>query len=608
MTESRRPGSGAHASTSLAPLQKTPLVEPGFPDIADLMGRLSFSLNDGRIWLDDQRMLLIHAKSLGALRHEMIDAFGLDAARGLLTRMGYRAGVIDAQMARKVRSTTSSKNMFVVGPQMHCLEGVGHSEVVRLDFDVERGTHYGEFVWTHPIEDEEHIRHFLIGADPACWMQTGYASGFSTEFMGRPVLYREVECLSMGHPACRIVGKVVEDWGDEAADDLRFTMPGMFAVADAQRASNRIEVLLSPDESAIAAGHPVGVSPSFNTAMQMLRRVAPTQATVLFLGESGVGKEVFARTLHRLSHRGDKPFIALNCATIPEQLVESELFGAERGAFTGATQSRLGRFERADGGTLFLDEVGTLSISAQSKLLRVLQEGEIERLGDSQTRQVDVRVVAATNVDLRAEVRKGNFREDLFFRLNVFPILIAPLRDRHEDIPLLMTHFLARFNQRHARRIKGFTQRAVDAMLSYDWPGNIRELENVIERGVILAANEGAIDKQDLFTSGERFSEQRYALDNQGKIVRADEATLARNAPPVVEDDRMFARIDKLLHGAAENAEPVSIEEFETVLLKRAVEKTRGNLAAAARLLGITRPQMVYRLKSRGIMHDSDQN
>ncbi|MDR3450860.1 MAG: sigma 54-interacting transcriptional regulator, partial [Alphaproteobacteria bacterium] len=447
------------------------------------MGRLSFSLNDGRIWLDDQRMLLIHAKSLGALRHEMIDAFGLDAARGLLTRMGYRAGVNDAQMARKVRSTTSPKDMFVVGPQMHCLEGVGLSEVVRLEFDVERGTHYGEFIWTHPVEDEEHIRHFLIGADPACWMQTGYASGFSTEFMGRPVLYREVECLSMGHPACRIVGKVVEEWGDEAADDLRFTMPGMFGVTDAQHASSRSELLLSPDESAVAADHPVGVSPSFNTAMQMLRRVAPTRATVLFLGESGVGKEVFARTLHRLSHRGDKPFIALNCATIPEQLVESELFGAERGAFTGATQSRLGRFERADGGTLFLDEVGTLSISAQSKLLRVLQEGEIERLGDSQTRQVDVRVIAATNVDLREEVRKGNFREDLFFRLNVFPILIAPLRDRHEDIPLLMAHFLGRFNQRHARRIRGFTRRAVDAMLSYDWPGNVRELENVIERG-----------------------------------------------------------------------------------------------------------------------------
>src|SRR5207249_973822 len=171
-----------------------------------------------------------------------------------------------------------------------------------------------------------------------------------------------------------------------------------------------------------SADNLVGISPSFNSVLHMVRLVAPTQATVLFVGESGVGKEVFARTLHRLSARSAKPFVALNCAAIPDQLIESELFGVERGAFTGAMQSRAGRFERADGGTLFLDEIGTLSAAAQSKLLRVLQEGEIERVGDSHTRHVDVRVIAATNVDLRVEVKARNFREDLFFRLNVFPI------------------------------------------------------------------------------------------------------------------------------------------------------------------------------------------
>ncbi len=574
MTAPRRPESMLQAQGSLVAQQKTPPDQPDLPDMADLLSRLRFSLGDGRIWLDDQRMLLIHAKSLGALRSEMIEAFGLEAARGLLTRMGYRAGVHDAQMARKVRSATSSKDMFVVGPQMHCLEGIGRSDVVRLEFDVERGTHYGEFVWTNPVEDEEHIRHFLIGAEPACWMQTGYASGFSTEFMGRPVLYREVECRSMGHPACRIVGKVVEEWGKEAAEDLRYMMPGMFASRGATDVAALSAPILPPDKPGAVSGHPVGVSPSFNSAMHMLRRVAPTLATVLFLGESGVGKEVFAQTLHRLSARAQKPFVALNCATIPEQLVEFELFGAERGAYTGATQSRLGRFERADGGTLFLDEVGTLTLGAQSKLLRVLQEGEIERLGDTQTRRVDVRVVAATNVDLREEVRKGNFRQDLFFRLNVFPILIAPLRDRHEDIPLLMSHFLARFNQRHERRIKGFTQRAVDAMLSYDWPGNIRELENVVERGVILAPEEGSIDTAELFTNGERFDERRFALNIQGKVVRAEEAEASRETSPASAGaDLIFARIDNLLHGEAEKAEPVSIDEFETLLLKRAVEK-----------------------------------
>ena len=277
---------------------------------------------------------------------------------------------------------------------------------------------------------------------------------------------------------------------------------------------------------------PVGISPAFNSVLHIVRRVAPTNATVLFAGESGVGKEVFARMLHRLSARSHKPFIALNCAALPEQLVESELFGVERGAFTGALQTRAGRFERADGGTLFLDEIQILSPSAQGKLLRVLQEGEFERLGDSHTRRVDVRVIAAGNRDLRQAVAAGVFREDLFFRLNVFPIRIAPLRERPEDIPLLMAHFLAKFNRLHGRHVTGFTQRAVDAMLSYDWPGNVREVENVIERGVILAEETGAIDAPHLFTSGERFGDKRYGLDREGKLVRSDPAELLTAGEP----------------------------------------------------------------------------
>ncbi len=280
--------------------------------------------------------------------------------------------------------------MFFVGPQLHFLEGIGLTQPVRLEFDVERGTHYGEFLWTNPVEDEEHIRYFPIGNEPACWMQIGYASGFSTEFMGRPVIYREVECQSMGQQACRIIGKTVEEWGDEAEEELSYIMPGRRG-AQATALANPVAALaapaLAPNEGAPANDGPVGVSPGFNSSLHMVRRVAPTMATVLFLGESGVGKEVFARMLHRMSARSEKPFVAINCATIPEQLVESELFGAERGAYTGATQTRLGRFERADGGTLFLDEVGTLSAGAQSKLLRVLQEGELERLGDTQTLQ-----------------------------------------------------------------------------------------------------------------------------------------------------------------------------------------------------------------------------
>jgi two-component system response regulator HydG len=579
-----------------------------FPDLADLMGRLRFSTGDGRIWLDEQRMLLIHAKALGALRREMIESLGIDVARGLLTRMGYQAGICDAQMARKVRSKTSLQDMFVVGPQMHCLEGIGLSELVKLEFDVERGHHYGEFMWTNQFEDEEHVRHFPIGAEPSCWMQVGYASGFSTEFMGRQILYREVECQSSGQQACRIVGMPVGAWSEEDAQDLQYLMPSATVAGPGTRAVlPRGPALAARTPASVDGGahHPVGISPGFNSVMHMVHRVAPTLATVLILGESGVGKEVFARTLHALSTRAHKPFIAVNCAAIPEQLIESELFGAERGAFTGASQSRAGRFERADGGTLFLDEIGTLSLSAQGNLLRVLQEGELERLGDTHTRRVDVRVITATNVDLRQEVEAKRFREDLFFRLNVFPIRVVPLRERREDIPLLMTHFLAKFNRLHGRHITGFTQRAVDAVMSYAWPGNIRELENVVERGVILAADSLVIDAPQLFTSGEQLARTDFGLGRDGALVRADpEQLLATSAD--AEADRVSRTLHSLLRGGSVGDIRVSLDDVETVLLKKALERTHGNVAAAARVLGITRPQMVYRLKSRGIQHQGD--
>jgi two-component system, NtrC family, response regulator HydG len=578
------------------------------PDLGDLMSRLHFSTRDGRIWLDDQRMLLVHAKALGSLRREMIDAFGMEVTRGLFTRMGYQAGTYDAQMARKVRSETTLKDMFVVGPQMHCLEGVGLSEVVRLEFDVELGKHYGEFIWTHQVEDEEHARHFAIGAEPACWMQVGYASGFSTEFMGRQILYREVECLAMGQPACRIVGMPTEAWGDEAAADLRHLMPAALRGEASTISASAMRKAELPNQDVTDTYLPVGISPGFNAVLHMVQRVAPTIATVLFLGESGVGKEVFARMLHRLSSRDQKPFVAVNCAAIPEQLIESELFGTERGAYTGATQSRAGRFERADGGTLFLDEIGTLSAGAQGSLLRALQEGEIERLGDTHTRRVDVRVIAATNANLRNEVAAGRFREDLFFRLNVFPIRVTPLRERREDIPLLMTHFLGKFNRLHSRRLTGFTQRAVDAVMSYEWPGNIRELENVIERGVILAAENTVIDASQLFTSGEQFDEKQFAVDREGSLVKAGTAHLFDAHVTAPDVERVSKRINSLLLGVGidDDKSEVSLDDIETLLLGRALDRAHGNVAAAARLLGITRPQMVYRLKSRGITHHGE--
>jgi two-component system response regulator HydG len=578
-----------------------------YPDIADLMSRLHFSPGEGRIWLDDQRMLLVHTGSVGVMRRELIDSLGIGPARGLLTRMGYNSGARDAELARKVRPDSTITEMFAVGPQLHMLEGMTVVEPVRLEIDVEKGKYYGEFIWKNCAEDEEHIRIYGIGAEPVCWTQIGYASGYTSVFMGRPILYREVECRALGQTHCRIIGKPVEEWGEEAADDLRFMQAQSFtqglSAGAVKQAPGAVVIgdSRTPTPTAFGDDNMVGASPGFNAVCHMIRRVAGTRATVLFLGESGVGKEVCARTLHRISACSGGPFVAVNCAAIPEALVESELFGVERGGFTDATQSRPGRFERANGGTLFLDEIGILSLTAQGKLLRALQEGEIERVGDTQTRRVNVRVVAATNLDLKDEIRAGRFREDLYFRLNVFPIRVPSLRERREDLPVLLNHLLHKYRERHQRDITGFTGRAIDAMLNYGWPGNIREMENLVERGVILAPDGGAIDIGHLFTSGETIDAEMFGLGTDGALMPTGSLLGGAAATSDGEIDRVARKVNSLLMGVGGDIEPTSLDDIETALLKSAVQRAQGNLSAAARTLGITRPQLVYRLKSRGL-------
>lgn len=572
---------------------------------ADLMARLRFAPGEGRIWLDDQRMLLIHTSAMGVLRRELIEGLGIERARGLLTRMGYNSGARDGALARRLASRANVEEQFSVGPELHALEGIVAVEKVRLDINVEKGSYYGEYIWRHSSEAEEHVHIYGIGADPVCWRQIGYASGYTSEFMGRPILFREVECAGTGLECCRIVGKPVEEWED-ADEDLHYLKSGGFT----RGVSTAVGGLMAPGQSegAVAMfpeGEVVGVSTGFNTVCHMLDCVADTSATVLFLGESGVGKGVFARTLHRIGPRADKPFVAVNCAAIPENLVEAELFGVEKGAFTGATTSREGRFERANGGTLFLDEIGAMNLAAQSKLLRALHLGEIERVGGTKTLRVDVRVIAATNQNLKANVKAGRFREDLYFRLNVFPINVPPLRQRREDVPVLMNYFLHKFCQRHHRNVTGFTPRAIDALLSYELPGNIRELENMIERGVILARGQSAIDITHLFTGGEHWDRSTLGLGGDGRVAAlAGEAeAAAKGGSPLPESaEKAIEKIRQLLEDK-DAAGEFSLDEvqrgLEDILIQQAIARVDGNLSAAARALGITRSRLVYRINSR---------
>jgi two-component system response regulator HydG len=552
------------------------------PTLADLTESLFFSPGDGRIWLNDQRMLLWHSSAMGHLRRELIDTLGIARARGLLTRAGYVSGARDAQLVRERWPQGDAAAVFMAGTRLHALEGMVKVTPLSFDFDIDRGTYEGEFLWEHSSEDDEHIAAYGLGTEAACWSQVGYATGYVTSLFGQLVVFREIECRAMGASVCRVIGRHAAAWGD-VSEDLRYLQAHHYrSLAETAPPAPAARALPLPRPEPGERHEIVGASSAFNSACHQLDRVARTQATVLFTGESGVGKEAFARRLHRVSVRADKAFVAVNCAAIPETLIETELFGVERGAYTGATSSRAGRFERADGGTLFLDEIGTLSLVSQGKLLRALQEGEIERVGGSRTLQVDVRVVAATNVDLQAQVRDGRFREDLYFRLNVFPIHLPPLRERRDDIPLLMNHFLRREAQRHGRQVTGFTPRAVRAMLHYAFPGNIRELQNLVERGIISAEDGAAIDVAHLFRREQLSEEALLAIGAHGGLT-AQRETPVRNLLATLQQDR--------------GDEPLTLNGIEHQLMREALNAAQGNMAEAARQLGMSRAQMAYRLK-----------
>ena len=549
------------------------MPDPSLPGDQDLRRLVQFSSSDGRIWLAGQRMLLVHAAALSSLRRELIHTIGPSATRRLLLRAGFAAGEQDAVLARQIRAGRPLHEMFAVGPQLHMLEGSVQVTPELLELDPAAGTFHGIFRWDHSWEVETHVRNFGPQAEPVCWMLLGYASGYTSGFMGRPVLYKEVACAACGAPNCRIEGRPVADWPD--GEQLARDYDADSMLLKLESLASQVESLRSTLQAADDLGPLVGQSKAFAQALDLLRKAAGTNVTVLLTGETGVGKERFARGLHAMSARKDKPFIAVNCAALPGDLIESELFGAEKGAYTGSAASRPGRFERADGGTLFLDELGELPLSAQAKLLRVLQDGAVERLGATQARKVNVRIVAATNVDLAAAVKSGRFRQDLMYRIDVYPIHIPALRDRPDDIELLARHLLQRFTSLHEKPVAGFTDRALDALRNHDWPGNVRELENLVERGVILAGAGEMVDECDLFPS----------LPSRGELTvnQAGQLEQCRHGPA--------ATLAQTALGQG-----VHLDDLESALIQAAVAASDGNLSAAARALGLTRPQLSYRL------------
>ncbi|HWE40554.1 MAG TPA: sigma 54-interacting transcriptional regulator [Isosphaeraceae bacterium] len=415
-----------------------------------------------------RRAVICDATAVGLLRADLIANLGPIGARGVMERFGYAQGWRTAEAMRESFAAESSRHLEAVGPLVHTLQGqLGGATVSRSEVD-----RTIEGVWRHSFEAEQHLARHGRAHTTVCWTLCGFAAGYVACLTNEEYRFEEETCVARGDAECRVVGR---------------------------RTGRRAEpprVRPEPQPSAEVAGLVVRGA-ALRRVVEQARRVARVPATVLIGGESGTGKERLARLIHDASGRAAGPFVAVNCGAVAEGVLESELFGHARGAFTGAVADRPGLFESAHGGTLLLDEVGEVPSAMQVKLLRALQEREVRRVGENRPRPIDVRVVAATNRDLAADVASGRFRQDLYYRLKVVELIVPPLRQRREDILPLAEEFLMLAARRLRRPSPTLSPEAADCLLRYPWPGNVRELENAVERAVAMTVGD-TVEPDDL--------------------------------------------------------------------------------------------------------------
>lgn len=520
-------------------------------------------------------MVMLHLASWASLRRELIDSFGIETARTLLMRAGHQAGAADAVLARRARQYGSVREAFMSGPRLHAIQGMVQTEQLRLDVDEECGSVSGEWLWNHSAEVDAHLQSYGTSREPVCWYIVGYASAFSSAFMGKPILMKEVECRAMGARQCRVVAKPAEEWGDNAVDDLNLELD----LAAVHNVTDEDDPVLADIRLKQPGDRLVGASSGFVSAIHAINRIATTPAPVLFVGEPGVGKKSMARALHARSNRSDKPFISFNCGTMTGDQLEMELFGAEK-TLTGVP--RQGLIERAGHGSLFLEDIHELDFRAQAKLLRVICDGEIQRYGSGQSRPSRARILASTNGKLVIATKNGQFREDLFHRIAMFPITVPPLRDRRSDLPLLIRYFARQFSQRYSREVTGLTARALAYISTHPFLGNVAELASMIERAILLAPNGGPLDVTHLASPIDDPTPQFFSVSRHGSLI--------------ANDDRSNEEyLNSIVAGLV--ASGLGIEYLEEQLIIKAIDSAEGNLSKAAKILGLSRPQLAYRHK-----------
>jgi DNA-binding NtrC family response regulator len=550
------------------------------PDHQDLhlAELLDFRPDQGVIRLHEQRVVILSAAAMGLLRKELIDTLGTETAERLSLRFGFADGYHDAVNLRERSKWTDPRDGIRAGARLQTLEGIVRVEVHHADYDSASGRFEEEVAWHASYVAEQHVHHYGKSGSPVCWSLVGYASGFASACLGKEVYFRETSCAAQGAKHCVAIGRDAESWGadlDSIRADFQAAAVGHEverlheAVSKRLKELDRRERLLERRERELnllrervnrhaAAKQFVAGSRAMQDVLELAARVAPLDTTVLIYGESGTGKEFVVRMIHDQSPRAAAPFVSINCAALTETLLESELFGHVRGAFTGAVRDKAGLFEVAGSGTIFLDEIGEIAPTVQAKLLRALQEREIRRVGAERTIKVHARVVAATNRDLRAAVETGTFREDLYFRLGAFIITVPPLRDRREDIPPLVHHFLVRAAARMKKDVTTVSADAMSALMNYRWPGNVRELEHAVERAVILA---------------------------NGPSIRV------RELPPEVTQKSRSRLGDDTL----------DLQEQERVMIERALERFQGNRKKAAEALKISTVTLWRKMKQYGL-------
>jgi DNA-binding NtrC family response regulator len=561
-----------------ADVKRLPHPEPMDLEHLNLASLLDFRPDQGIIRLHEQRVVILSAAAMGLLRKELIDTLGLETARRLMLRFGYADGYHDAVSLRERSKWANPLEGIRAGAVLHRLEGIVRAEITKVEHDATSGRFEEEVFWHDSYVAEQHVHHYGKSDVPVCWSLAGYASGYVSACLGQEIYFRETECLAQGAARCSVVGRDAASWG-EALEALRVDFQSLDLGQEVERLRQAVHKRLQELERRerhvakrerelnllrervarhAASKHFIAGSAAMQEVLELAGRVAPLDTTVLVYGESGTGKEFIVRLIHDQSPRAAGPFISINCAALTETLLESELFGHVRGAFTGAVRDKAGLFEVAGNGTLFLDEIGEVAPTVQAKLLRALQEREIRRVGAERNIKVNARVVAATNRDLRAAVDAGTFREDLYFRLGAFVITVPPLRERREDIPPLVHDFLGRAAARVKKDVKTVSADAMTALMNYRWPGNVRELEHAIERAVIVA--------------------------------RGDSVKVRDLPPEVSQKTRLRAADDSL-----------DLQAQERAMIERALERFRGNRRQAADALKISTVTLWRKMKQYGL-------